>query len=90
MPSAQLNELVGLAKEAGLEEHNYLISYAMSEHASVNGRKRSVSARKRSVNAREKNVNINVNGRKRSVNVTENERRLKQMFFNERHTDATI
>ena len=82
MASAELKELVELRKKQDWREQNYLISYAMSEHASVNGRKRSVNARKRS-------VNISVNGRKRSVNVIENERRLKVMLCNERLTDAT-
>ena len=85
MASAELKELVELAKEAIKREPNNLISYAMSEHASVNGRNRRMNGRKRSVNARKRSVNISVNGRKRS----ENERRLKQMHFNERQTDAT-
>ena len=83
MPSAELKELVELAKEAGLE------GTELSNFASVNGRKRSVNARKRSVNIRVNGRKGSVDGRKRSVNVTENDKRLKVMLCNERLTDAT-
>ena len=89
MTSAELKEVLELAKEQDWREQNYLISYAMSEHASVNGRKRSVNGRKRKVNVSVNGRKRSANGRKRNVNITENEKRLKVMLCNERLTDAT-
>ena len=87
MASAELKELVELAKEAGLEGTE--LSNFLRDERSVNGRKRSVNAKKRSVNISVNGRKRSVNGRKMSVNVTENERRLKVMLCNERLTDAT-
>ena len=78
MASAELKELVELAKEAGLEGTE-LSNFLRDERTRQREReKEGVNGRKRSVN-----------GRKRSVNVTKNERRLKVMLCNERLTDAT-
>ena len=101
MASAELKELVELAKEAGLEGTE-LSNFLLDERTRQREREKEDRERQReheneerereekegnaSVNGRKRNVN----GRKRSVNITENERRPKVMLCNERLTDATI
>ena len=82
MASAELKELVELAKEAGLEGTE-LSNFLRDER--TRQREREKEERERG----KRSVNINVNGIKRNVNITENEKRLKVMLCNERLTDAT-
>ena len=98
MASAELKELVELAKEPGLEGTE-LSNFLRDEETRQGEREKEDREREKEDREREKEeieregrkrrVNASANGKKRNVNITENERRLKQMLCNERLTYAT-
>ena len=90
MASAELKELLELAKEAGLEGTE-LSNFLRDERTRQREREKEEREReeKEREHQREREEKERERGRKRNVNITENEKRLKVMLCNERLTDAT-
>ena len=89
MASAELKELVELAKEAGLEGTE-LSNFLRDERTRQREREKEERELEKEVREREEKEGERQREReKRNVNITENEKRLKAMLCNERLTDAT-